>query len=94
MEVRVCQFLNSFVHGVLSADDTSAAYHMWVMIGTYNYFLFSNDTGFLTQNWPRYLKAMEYLDSRMEAEGILNCSGRGDWGRHMSVNNGSAASMM
>ena len=64
------------------------------MIGTYNYFLFSNDTEFLNQNWPRYLKAMEYLNGRMEADGILNCSGRGDWGRYMSVTNGSAPSMM
>jgi len=67
---------------------------MWAMIGTYNYFLFSGDTDFLNKNWPGYLKAMNYIYSRVQPDGILNCTGLGDWGRRVNVNNGSAPNMM
>ncbi len=67
---------------------------MWAMIGTYNYFLFSGNATFLTSNWAGYLKAMNYIYSLAEYDGVLNCSQRGDWGRYVNVNNGSAPSMM
>ncbi|KAK8213426.1 hypothetical protein M8818_002726 [Zalaria obscura] len=42
----------------------SDTYHMWTMIGTYNYLLFTNDTAFLEQNWNGYLRAMEARSSK------------------------------
>jgi hypothetical protein len=33
----------------------SDTYHMWTMIGTYNYFLYTNDTNFLASNWQGYI---------------------------------------
>jgi hypothetical protein len=67
---------------------------MWVMIGAYNYFLFSGDTDFLNLNWAGYQKAMDYIYGLVEADGVLNCSQPGDWGRYVNVNNGSAPNMM
>jgi len=31
------------------------------MIGTFNYVLNTNDTAFLEQNWPKDLKAMDFI---------------------------------
>lgn len=54
---------------------------MWTMIGTYNYFLYTKDTEFLALNWPRYLKAMDFIYGKVTASGLLNATGTGDWGR-------------
>ncbi|PWY76311.1 hypothetical protein BO70DRAFT_388634 [Aspergillus heteromorphus CBS 117.55] len=44
----------------LSQKD-SDTYHMWTMVGTYNYMLYTNDSDFLEQNWEGYQKAMTYI---------------------------------
>ena len=35
----------------------SDTYHMWTMIGTYYYVLFTNDTSFLATRWGNYTRA-------------------------------------
>ncbi len=67
---------------------------MWAMIGTYNYVLFSGDMDFLGRNWERYTRAMNYIYGLVDRDGLLGCPGRGDWGRRVNVNNGSAPNMM
>ena len=44
----------------------SDTYHMWTMIGTYNYILYTNDTEFLTSNWLGYQLAMKYITSKVD----------------------------
>lgn len=67
---------------------------MWTMIGTYNYVLYTKDYDFLTQNWPRYLKAMEYVHDKITPVGIMNATGQGDWGRWTYNTQASSASML
>lgn len=59
----------------------SDTYHMWTMIGTYNYVLYTNDTAFLAQNYAGYLHAMDYIYGKVLAPGLLNVSGVRDWAR-------------
>lgn len=73
----------------------SDTYHMWTMIGTYNYVLFTNDTGFLQQNWDGYLKAMDYIYGKVTyASGLLDVTGTRDWARYYQGHNNTEAQMM
>jgi glycogen debranching enzyme len=67
---------------------------MWTMIGTYNYFLYTNDTGFIELNWSKYLKAMAFINAKVGANGILVANGEGDWGRWKYAKDGSAPNML
>ncbi|KAI5866193.1 glycoside hydrolase family 78 protein [Durotheca rogersii] len=61
----------------------SDTYHMWTMIGTYNYVLYSGDLDFARDIWPRYLAGMSFLAGQFDPSlGLLNISGyANDWGR-------------
>ncbi|OOF97091.1 glycoside hydrolase family 78 protein [Aspergillus carbonarius ITEM 5010] len=48
----------------LSQKD-SDTYHMWTMVGTYNYMLFTNDSDFLETNWAGYQRAMDYIYGKL-----------------------------
>ncbi|KAL1884908.1 hypothetical protein Plec18167_001564 [Paecilomyces lecythidis] len=73
----------------------SDTYHMWSMIGTYNYVLFTNDTSILRRNWNGYLKAMDYIYSKVDYEsGLLNVTGTRDWARWQQGYNNSEAQMI
>jgi glycogen debranching enzyme len=72
----------------------SDTYHMWTMIGTYNYILYTNDTTFLQQNWPGYLKAMDFIYDKVGPNGLLNVTGIRDWARWQQGFNNSEANMM
>ncbi|RDW78695.1 putative alpha-L-rhamnosidase B [Aspergillus mulundensis] len=63
----------------LRAD--SDTYHLWTIIGTYNYFLFTEDYDFLADIWPRYVKALEYSLGKITPDGIMNATQTADWGR-------------
>ncbi|KAL3471257.1 Six-hairpin glycosidase-like protein [Aspergillus californicus] len=63
----------------LAAD--SDTYHLWTIIGTYNYFLFTEDSDFLADIWPRYVAAMDYSLSKITPAGIMNATQAADWGR-------------
>ncbi|KAH0023700.1 Six-hairpin glycosidase, partial [Aureobasidium melanogenum] len=73
----------------------SDTYHMWSMIGTYNYLLYTNDTKFLDKNWDRYLHAMEYIYAKVhQPSGLLNITGTRDWARWQQGFNNSEANMI
>ncbi|TAQ89348.1 hypothetical protein B7494_g2346 [Chlorociboria aeruginascens] len=72
----------------------SDTYHMWTMIGTYNYVLYTNDISFLLQNWPKYLKAMDFIYDKLDNVGLLNVTGIRDWARWQQGYNNSEANMM
>jgi hypothetical protein len=67
---------------------------MWTMIGTFNYLLYSNDTTFLLSNWPKYLKAMDYIYDKVLPPGLLNVTGLRDWARWQTGGNGSEPNTM
>lgn len=72
----------------------SDTYHMWSMIGTYNYVLYSNDTAFLDKNWAKYLMAMNYVYGKVHAPGLLNVTGTRDWARWQQGFNNTEANMI
>ncbi|KAI9714907.1 MAG: hypothetical protein M1820_000196 [Bogoriella megaspora] len=73
----------------------SDTYHMWTMIGTYNYVFYTNDTAFLAANWPRYTKAMEYVYGKVLApSGLLNVTGIRDWARWQQGFNNTEANII
>ncbi|KAK3116157.1 hypothetical protein LTR53_003766 [Teratosphaeriaceae sp. CCFEE 6253] len=73
----------------------SDTYHMWTMIGTYNYILYTNDTAFLTAYWAQYQFAMEYIHSKvLQPLGLLNVTGTRDWARSQQGGNNTEANMI
>lgn len=73
----------------------SDTYHMWTMIGTYNYMLYTNDTDFLEQNWVGYRSAMDYIYDKLDTtSGLLNVTGTRDWARLAQGHYNSEAQMM
>lgn len=72
----------------------SDTYHMWTMIGTYNYLLFTNDTDFLAENYDGYLRAMDYIYGKVGPSGLLNVTGVRDWARWVTGFNMSEAQMI
>ncbi|KAH8887556.1 bacterial alpha-L-rhamnosidase domain protein [Thozetella sp. PMI_491] len=74
----------------------SDTYHMWTMIGTYNYVLYTNDTEFLLKNWKGYLGAMSYVYGKVQPQpsGLLNVTGVRDWARWQTGFNMSEAQMI
>lgn len=68
---------------------------MWSMVGTYNYLLYTNDTSFLSKNWNKYQKAMDYIYNKVDnSTGLLNVTGTRDWARWQQGYNNSEAQMM
>ncbi|KAL4957483.1 pectin lyase fold/virulence factor [Aspergillus filifer] len=63
----------------LSSD--SDTYHLWTLIGTYNYFLFTEDYDFLLGVWPKYLQALDFSLNKISSLGIMNATQTADWGR-------------
>ncbi|KAF4306708.1 putative alpha-l-rhamnosidase protein [Botryosphaeria dothidea] len=72
----------------------SDTYHMWTMIGTYNYVLYSGDLDFLEVVWERYLKAMDYVYGKVDDSGLLNVTGIRDWARWQQGWNNTEANMI
>ncbi|PSS03405.1 Six-hairpin glycosidase-like protein [Coniella lustricola] len=72
----------------------SDTYHMWTMIGTYNYLLYTNDTAFLAENYNGYLRAMDFIYGKVSAPGLLNVTGTRDWARWQTGFNMSEAQMI
>lgn len=70
------------------------AYHMWAMISTSNYILFSGDTDFLDRNWAGFVRAMGYVYSLVEADGLLKVKQPSAWARYVYSYNGSQPNMM
>ncbi|KAF2023308.1 Six-hairpin glycosidase [Setomelanomma holmii] len=75
-------------------QQNSDTYHMWTMIGTYNYMLYKNDALFLQKNWPKYLKAMDYIYGKVDRSGLLNQTGTRDWARWQTGFNNTEANII
>ncbi|OGE57769.1 hypothetical protein PENARI_c001G09197 [Penicillium arizonense] len=77
------------------SQKNSDTYHMWSMIGTYNYVLYTNDTDFLLQNWESYQHAMKFIYGKVTyPSGLLNVTGTRDWARWQQGYNNSQAQMI
>lgn len=72
----------------------SDTYHMWTMIGTYNYMLYTNDVAFVQKNWIKYLKAMDFIYGKVDKSGLLNQTGTRDWARWQTGFNNTEANII
>ncbi|KAK8046592.1 Six-hairpin glycosidase-like protein [Apiospora saccharicola] len=60
----------------------STTYHLWTMLGTYNYAFFSDDTDFVKAHWDGYKAAMMWAQGNVDSFGLLKSnSADADWGR-------------
>ncbi|KAJ7733701.1 Six-hairpin glycosidase [Mycena metata] len=60
----------------------SDTYHMWSMIGTHNYYLYSGDIAWLQNLWTNYTKAVAFLEAKVDPTvGLMNVTGLRDWAR-------------
>jgi len=73
----------------------SDTYHMWSMIGTYNYYLYTSDLAFLQMNWPSYLLAMNFVIGKINPTlGLFNETGLRDWARQSTGGISTEANMI
>ncbi|EUC50658.1 glycoside hydrolase family 78 protein [Bipolaris oryzae ATCC 44560] len=72
----------------------SDTYHMWTLVGTYNYMLYTEDADFVLKNWPKYLKAIDYIYAKVDSSGLLIQTGTRDWGRWSTGFNNTAANIL
>ncbi|KAF2669918.1 putative alpha-L-rhamnosidase B [Microthyrium microscopicum] len=72
----------------------SDTYHMWTLIGTYNYILYSDDQDFLDKNWVKYQAAMDYITKKINSKGLLDVTGKRDWARLNQGGQNSEASLL
>jgi hypothetical protein len=75
-------------------QQNSDTYHMWTMIGTYNYMLYTDNASFVKKNWPKYLKAMGYIYGKVDSSGLLNQTGTRDWARWQTGFNNTQANVI
>ncbi|KAI9738250.1 MAG: hypothetical protein M1834_008748 [Cirrosporium novae-zelandiae] len=76
------------------SQKNSDTYHMWTMVGTYNYMLYSNNTAFLEENWAGYQLAMNYVLGKVDSSGLMNVTGTRDWARWQQGFHNSEANMI
>jgi hypothetical protein len=75
-------------------QQNSDTYHMWTMIGTYNYMLYTSDATFVRKNWQKYLKAMDFIYGKVDESGLLNQTGTRDWARWQTGFNNTQANVI
>ncbi|EJD39434.1 glycoside hydrolase family 78 protein [Auricularia subglabra TFB-10046 SS5] len=59
----------------------SDTYHMWTLVGTRNYFLYSGDSEWLSTVWSNYTKAIQFVTRKVDSSGLMNVTGLRDWAR-------------
>jgi hypothetical protein len=75
-------------------QQNSDTYHMWTMIGTYNYMLYTSNAPFVQKNWSKYMKAMGYIYGKVDSSGLLNQTGTRDWARWQTGFNNTQANVI
>ena len=59
----------------------SDTYHMWSLIGTSTYYLYSADKTWLDGIWSKYKLGVNFITAKIDGNGLLNVTGTGDWAR-------------
>ncbi|KAI6785516.1 bacterial alpha-L-rhamnosidase domain-containing protein [Emericellopsis cladophorae] len=72
----------------------SDTYHMWTMIGVYNYVLYTDDIDWLKPIWPKYIRALNYARGLVNDKGIVSVKGTADWARWLYSSERSSASVL
>lgn len=72
----------------------SDTYHMATMIGTYDYFLWTNDKTWLTTIYSKYKSAMGFITAKIDNTSMLDVTGTNDWGRLTQGGHNTEANML
>jgi len=72
----------------------SDTYHMATMIGTYDYFLWTNNQDWLNMIYPNYQAAMSFITAKIDSTGLLEVTGINDWGRLQQGGHNTEANML
>lgn len=73
----------------------STTYHLWTMISTYNYALYSNDLAFVSSNWHGYKRAMDWVTGHQTySSGLLDVTGLKGWGQVVTGYNETLAQVL
>jgi Bacterial alpha-L-rhamnosidase 6 hairpin glycosidase domain len=67
--------------GGSGAPVSSDTYHMWALIATADYYLYTGDRAWLDSVWPQYTKAVGYSTGHIDPRGLMFVTGTADWGR-------------
>ena len=59
----------------------SDTYHMWSLVGTADYVLYSGDKAWLSAHWQSYKSGVQFLLNKIDSNGVLSVDGISDWGR-------------
>ncbi|KAJ9615742.1 hypothetical protein H2200_001819 [Cladophialophora chaetospira] len=57
----------------------SFTYHLYALIGIYDYYLYSGDQTYLTENWKRFKSGLNYSISFIDSLGMANVTSSADW---------------
>ncbi len=60
------------------AKYASDTYHLWTLAATYDYYLYTGDTAWLSSVWNRYRSGVAYSLAKVDASGLLSITGTGD----------------
>jgi hypothetical protein len=60
---------------------SSDTYHMWTLIGTSTYYLYTADKAWLDGIWSKYQLGMDFIAAKVDGNGLLNVTGTLDWAR-------------
>ena len=59
----------------------SDTYHMWTLVGTYTYYLYTGDKAWLDGIWSKYQLGMNFITAKIDSGNLLNVTGTNDWAR-------------
>lgn len=60
----------------------SDTYHLWTLIGTSTYYLYSADKSWLDGIWSQYQLGVNYSLGKVDSNGLMNVTGTNDWARN------------
>ncbi|CZT11599.1 related to alpha-L-rhamnosidase A [Rhynchosporium graminicola] len=72
----------------------SDTYHMATLIGTYDYYLWTANQGWLNMMYPKYQRAMAFITAKIDSTGMLSVTGTNDWGRVSQGGHNTEANML
>lgn len=67
---------------------------MATLIGTYDYYLWTADQGWLNTIYPKYQRAMAFITGKIDGTGLLSVTGTNDWGRVSQGGHNTEANML
>jgi hypothetical protein len=59
----------------------SDTYHMWTLIGAYNYYLYSGDKAWVDAHWAQHMKGVAFSTAKIGNNGLMGVTLTSDWGR-------------